>query len=228
MNLQTNSSTASTSADSKQIQAYQQIKEAIINNEFPPGTPMVERKLCDIYNVSRSPIRNALQQLIHDGLLTVAPGKGVIVPEYSTEDILEIFDIMEMLQTHAVKYCVKTKDDTTEQTLRMFLKNMRQCIDCGDLLSNTKWDQQFHRYIISQASNKRLDAMFDQINNQQIRCVVTILDDPAHAENSFRQHLALCNAIFEGNETAAVDAVRNHYKEIKQYYINKLLTKITI
>ena len=221
-----NSSAAS--ADSKQIQAYQQIKEAIINNEFPPGTPMVERKLCDMYSVSRSPIRNALQQLIHAGLLTVAPGKGVIVPEYSTEDILEIFDIMEMLQTHAVRYCVRTKNEMTEQTLHMFLNNMRQCIDSGDLLSNTKWDQQFHRYIISTASNKRLDAMFEQINNQQIRCVVTILDDPVHAEASYNQHVALYNAILAGDENAPAEAVKNHYKAIKQYYINKLLVKITL
>ena len=56
--------------DSKQQQVYKLIRDAIVKNEFPPGTVMVERKLCDIYNVSRSPIRNALQQLTFEGLLT--------------------------------------------------------------------------------------------------------------------------------------------------------------
>ena len=50
-------------AENKQQLAYQQIKQDILNNTYPAGTVMVERKLCEIYNVSRSPIRNALQQL---------------------------------------------------------------------------------------------------------------------------------------------------------------------
>lgn len=54
-------------AENKQQQAYQQIKQDILNNTYPEGTVMVERKLCDIYHVSRSPIRNALQQLTHEG-----------------------------------------------------------------------------------------------------------------------------------------------------------------
>ena len=60
-------------AENKQQQAYQQIKQDILNNTYPEGTVMVERKLCDIYHVSRSPIRNALQQLTHEGLLSFVP-----------------------------------------------------------------------------------------------------------------------------------------------------------
>jgi DNA-binding GntR family transcriptional regulator len=46
----------------KQNQVYNEIKTDILNNTYPAGTVMVERRLCEIYNVSRSPIRNALQQ----------------------------------------------------------------------------------------------------------------------------------------------------------------------
>ena len=60
--------------ENKQQLAYQQIKQDILNNTYPAGTVMVERKLCEIYNVSRSPIRNALQQLTHEGLLSFVPG----------------------------------------------------------------------------------------------------------------------------------------------------------
>ena len=52
---------------------------AILRDEFPAGTVMVERKLCDIYGVSRSPIRNALQQLTFEGFLSYQPGKGTVV-----------------------------------------------------------------------------------------------------------------------------------------------------
>ena len=84
--------------ENKQQLAYQQIKQDILNNTYPAGTVMVERKLCEIYNVSRSPIRNALQQLTHEGLLSFVPGKGTVVASFSTDDILEVYDLIELLQ----------------------------------------------------------------------------------------------------------------------------------
>ena len=102
-------------AQSKQMLAYQQIKKDILNNTFPEGTVMVERKLCDIYQVSRSPIRNALQQLTHEGLLSFVPGKGVVVSSFSTEDILEVYDLIELLQLYAVSACITKASPAAEK-----------------------------------------------------------------------------------------------------------------
>ena len=51
-----------------------------------------------------SPIRNALQQLTHEGLLSFVPGKGVVVSSFTTEDILEVYDLIELHQIYAVIY----------------------------------------------------------------------------------------------------------------------------
>ena len=71
--------------ESKQIHVYNQIKEDILNGTFPPGTVMVERKLCDRYEVSRSPIRAALQMLVRDGLLSYS--RIFITPTTKTQRI---------------------------------------------------------------------------------------------------------------------------------------------
>ena len=60
----------------KEVMVYEQIKKDILNNEFKPGTVLVERKLTEKYQVSRSPVRYALRQLVRDGLLSGEPGKG--------------------------------------------------------------------------------------------------------------------------------------------------------
>lgn len=96
--------------ENKQQLAYQQIKQDILNNTYPAGTVMVERKLCEIYNVSRSPIRNALQQLTHEGLLSFVPGKGTVVASFSTDDILEVYDLIELLQDYAIKACINKQN----------------------------------------------------------------------------------------------------------------------
>lgn len=214
--------------ESKQAQAYHQIKEDILNNTYKEGTVMVERKLCEIYNMSRSPIRNALQQLTHEGLLAFIPGKGVVVPEFTTEDILEVYDLIEILQVYAVKCCIAKCTDITIETLQLAHNRMRDSLDQNDIYQGTRWDQKFHELIVEYAGNSRLQNIYAQLNCQHMRFIATILEDRELAERSYAEHSSILKAIQEGNADAATDALRSHYQNIKQYYINKLIHRIHI
>lgn len=215
-------------SESKQTQAYQQIKEDILNNTYKEGTVMVERKLCDIYNMSRSPIRNALQQLTHEGLLAFIPGKGVVVPEFTTEDILEVYDLIEILQVYAVKSCISKCTDVTLESLHLVLDKMHESLKEEDIYQCTRWDQKFHELIVDYSSNTRLQNIYAQMNCQHMRFIATILDDLALAERSYQEHMSILKAIEDRNVPLAEEALRLHYQNIKQYYINKLIHRIHI
>ena len=113
----------SDSTMSKQNMVYEQIKSDILNNTYPEETVMVERKLSEIYNVSRSPIRKAIQQLTHDGLLTFVPGKGVVVAGFTIEDILEVYDLIEILQTYAVQSAINRMNEVDLAHIGVLLNN---------------------------------------------------------------------------------------------------------
>ncbi|MCU6762808.1 Uncharacterized HTH-type transcriptional regulator ydfH [uncultured Roseburia sp.] len=215
-------------SESKQTLAYQQIKEDILNNTYKEGTVMVERKLCDIYNMSRSPIRNALQQLTHEGLLAFIPGKGVVVPEFTTEDILEVYDLIEILQVYAVKSCISKCTDVTLESLHLVLDKMHKSLKEEDIYQCTRWDQKFHELIVDYSSNTRLQNIYAQMNCQHMRFIATILDDLALAERSYQEHMSILKAIEDRNVPLAEEALRLHYQNIKQYYINKLIHRIHI
>ena len=215
-------------AESKQALAYQQIKEDILNNTYPEGTVMVERKLCDIYNMSRSPIRNALQQLTHEGLLTFVPGKGVVVPSFTTEDILEVYDLIEIMQNYAVTSCIAKCTEETLQDLRDSLIHMRQALDKGDIYQGKQWDQKFHELIVDYSHNHRLKNIYAQLDCQHRLFIATILNDMPLAERSYLEHRTILHAIEERDVAAAQDAIKVHYQTIKQYYINKLIRRIQI
>ena len=195
-------------AENKQQQAYQQIKQDILNNTYPEGTVMVERKLCDIYHVSRSPIRNALQQLTHEGLLSFVPGKGTVVASFTTEDILEVYDLIELLQVYAVAAFLNKYNDLAVDAMEIALRNMEKSLNEHDIFQCTRWDQKFHELLIGYAGN--------------------ILDDTERASQSFAEHSAILAAIKEKDVQMAQDCIRKHYYHIKQYYINKLLSRIHI
>lgn len=216
------------SGESKQQLAYQQIKRDILNNTYPEGTVLVERKLCDIYNVSRSPIRNALQQLSHEGLLDFIPGKGATVAGFSIEDILEVYDLIEVLQLYAARQLCAKIDDILLASLDTCLKNMKSCLDEGDILKSTRWDQKFHQFIITASANKRLASIYEQLSVQNQRFIATILDDADLAMRSWQEHKAIYESIERKDLPEIEERIRIHYKNIKQYYVNKLIHRINI
>ena len=220
-----NTGVLSQTPDSKQLQVYKLIRDAIVKNEFPPGTVMVERKLCDIYNVSRSPIRNALQQLTFEGLLTYMPGKGTVVPEFNLEDILEVYDLLEVLQVYATRQCIHQLDAVAVETKNMILTSERGALEKEDLYTASQWDQRFHDFIVDRSNNHRLKNLFDQLNNQRVRFITPTLKDTDHYQCTLKEHEDIYRHIVDRDSDAAEAAVRRHYATLKQYYIAMLINK---
>ena len=207
----------------KEEMLYDQIKQDILDNKFEPGTIMVERKLTEMYQVSRSPVRYALRQLVRDGLLSGEPGKGILVPEYSLEDILEVYDLLEILQIYALQMSIRNYSDASVDKLRHILDQTASLTGEETLADRMKWDIEFHNFIIHCANNKRLDMIFQLLVNQKRRFDVTSFHDVEHGRITNEQHEKVYEAIKARDLDGAIAALKAHEQYIKQYYIDKLI-----
>ena len=171
-------------AENKQQQAYQQIKQDILNN--------------------------------------------TVVASFTTEDILEVYDLIELLQVYAVAAFLNKYNDLAVDAMEIALRNMEKSLNEHDIFQCTRWDQKFHELLIGYAGNKRLETIYDQLDCQQMLFISTILDDTERASQSFAEHSAILAAIKEKDVQIAQDCIRKHYYHINQYYINKLLSRIHI
>lgn len=217
------------SAESKQQLAYQQLRQDILSNNYPEGTVLTERKLCERYQVSRSPVRNALQQLTHEGLLSLIPGKGATVVGFSVEDILEVYDLIEMMQLYALHSLAGRMDSAILSRLGELLDEMEQCTRQKDTAGATRWDQQFHHFLITATGNRRLLAMYEQLHMQSIRFMATTAaGDAALAARSCQEHAKIYGSMEKGDFAGAEAGIRAHYRNIKQYYIDKLLLRVSL
>ena len=231
MDLYNNDSGSSISAQymdksmtTKETIVYNEIKQAVLHNQFPPGTVLVERKLSEIYNVSRSPIRYALRQLVKEGLLTDEPDKGIVVPVYTLEDILEVYDLLEVLQVYALQVSLKNYDQIADITLENIIKETKKLAHEDTTVERMEWDIRFHNFIIHYVKNKRLDMVFELLVNQKRRFDITSFEDVEHAELTTQQHDDIFHAVKERDLDGAISSLRAHCQYIKQYYINKLVT----
>mgnify|MGYP004582005585 FL=1 len=105
---------------------------------------------------------------------------------------------------------------------------MKKSLYNGDIYHCTRWDQKFHELLVSYSGNKRLETIYEQLDCQQMLFISTILDDMERAQNSYKEHSAILDAIKAKDSESAHDCIRQHYYHIKQYYINKLLSRIHI
>lgn len=210
-------------AESKRSKVYRQIKEDVLGDTYPPGTALVERKLCEIYQVSRSPLRNALQQLAYEGLLTHVPGQGMVVPSYRTEDILEVYDLTEVLQVYGAKSFIRNASDAERVELGGILRRMGEYQAAGQLGAASRLDREFHSYIAAHAGNTRLRDIFSQLDYQSVRFRASGINDSSLMARSVKEHQAIFAYISAGDEESAAAAVQLHYQNIRAYYIDMLV-----
>ena len=83
-------------------QAYEKIKRAIVTLRFEMGKNINEQDLCQELNLGRTPVREALQLLASEGLVTIFPRKGVYVSHVSLEDFQKIYETRLMVETYCI------------------------------------------------------------------------------------------------------------------------------
>ena len=96
---------------SKKQRAYNGIKDMIIKGKLKKETPLVERQLCDILGISRTPVREALRELAKDGLVEIIDGKGVYVKKLDFRDMVEIFEVREALEGMSIRLFIERADE---------------------------------------------------------------------------------------------------------------------
>ena len=151
--------TAHAEKSKKQI-AYEMLKEKIITNQLAPGTMLVERQLCEMLNSSRTPIREAIQQLSADGLVTSIPTVGSYVSEIRYEYVIQLYDVREYLEGLAAKLCAINITDSQIQALNRCWLNMNDDIRTKDYDKLFQEDSNFHQNIVDYSRNEILQTLY--------------------------------------------------------------------
>ena len=95
-------------------QAYRQIKQKILDTEYPPGAQLLEQDLCAELGLSRTPVREALVRLQQEGLLEIVPRHGARISVLSPADMREIYEILTSLEPTAVELLARRRPPAAE------------------------------------------------------------------------------------------------------------------
>ncbi len=133
----------------------ERLRHAILVGDIPPGAPLVETALSERFDVSRGPLREALRQLIEEGLVVTVPYTGTHVAELSVEDVQEIYSLRTVLETFAFEQVWPRRDDRFRAELRRRNEALIATIDAGDDRASILTELEFHG-LVYEASGHRL------------------------------------------------------------------------
>jgi len=194
---------------------YLKLKQAILDNRYPPGAQILESQIAAEFEASRTPVRESFVRLQQEGLLEIVPRHGVRISALSPGDMREIYEILMSLEPTAVELLVARGPGRAELS-----GLVRACDDMEKALAGPKpdlvaWamaDERFHMSLARLCGNKRLAAMILTVWDQAHRARMFTLSLRPLPLQSTAEHRAVVDAILAGDGARARDLYFAHRK----------------
>ena len=197
-------------------QVYQSLKEDICSGRFEGGQRLQEIELAEELSVSRTPVREALRQLVYDGLAVEIPNKGVYAREFTKKDVEEIYDMRLLLEGYGIDHLPNTLDDEGRQAFRDALANMTEAYKSHDLAEYIRWDTALHELYIKLADNDLLNMVYERVQAMVQRFRVDSLSAENRFEESMDEHRQAMEYILAGETEKAKEINRYHLEMAKE------------
>jgi len=202
---------------------YKEIRDAIIFSRLKPGERLLEHKLCEVFKVSRTPLREALRQLQAQGYITVEKNRGAIVSKTSIAEVEEIYSILALLEPYSAAKAAsrRTKRDITR--LNRLFDHMSANRIKDDYRLWVRGNDDFHNLIHSISQSQLLMETINNLRNRLYRFRILMLTKGI-VETLGPQHRDILDAIVEGNSQEAEESMKNHMLWAKKERVEFLKT----
>lgn len=142
------------------------LRSAILNGEIRPGAQVTEASLADQFGVSRGPLREAMRQLIDEGLLVTVPYTGTHVVDLSVEDVREIYSMRVTLEIFAFELVWGRRDKSFREGLLARHAALTRCIDAEDDTASIHAELQLHGFVYEAAGHRILLKSWESIRGR--------------------------------------------------------------
>jgi DNA-binding GntR family transcriptional regulator len=194
------------------------LRDRILSGVLPPGTRITERAVAEDLGVSRIPVRDALNMLKGEGLVTDIPRRGVIVTAMSAKDAEELFDVRTALEVLSVRLATERATAEEVAELREVLEAARTAMEAEDATLVAGCNQALHDKITAIAHNDLLASTLAPLE-ARLHWLLRQNDDP---DELFREHEQLVEAIASG-DAAKAEAVSLQHVNTSRRLVFRLL-----
>jgi DNA-binding GntR family transcriptional regulator len=191
------------------------ITTAIVERRLMPGTKLVEQQIADIFEVSRTVVRQALNQLSRDRLVTLEPSRGAFVATPSIDEARQVFQVRRLIEAGMVRQLAAQITDRQVDQLRAHLRDERQAVARSDVSGRTRLLADFHVVLARLLGNEVLaELIADLLSRSQL---IALMYQSSHsAEHSQHEHVDIVDALARRDGRAAARLMEQHIEAVER------------
>ena len=202
---------------------YENIRADILACVLMPGSRIFENDMAKRYNVSKSPVRDALLRLQEQGLIEVLPRKGYLIRPISIADAHDLYEMRILLEKSSIRRACEEASDEDLASLDQF-----RSADNGDLVHWVSYNRNFHRRITELSGNTRMSRITAEIIDQFDRLTFVGVSNAASAvnpENFVEEHGKIIDALQARNRSQVTSLITKHITKSKKRLFAVLSTQ---
>lgn len=204
-------------------QVYMKLKEMIINGEIKSGTKIVELEYAKKFDVSRTPIREALRMLELEGLVDEAEKGGVTVAFISKEDIREVYEIRIALESLVLEEIFRKEKLNLKKIEKLIEKTRKVMEESRDIDEIIKLFSEFNKQLYELSGLSHVVKLITNINQYTKRFRRLCLFDEQRLSEAFDEHLEIVEAIKNNDRERALNINKSHLLKSRDVVFKNLM-----
>jgi DNA-binding GntR family transcriptional regulator len=191
---------------------YSVLRTLIVQGQLPPAAPVIEGRVASVMGVSRTPVREALQRLEYDGLLSTRPGHITRVSTVSLGDISQTYPLIAVLEGLAARLATPQLTATDLRHMEALTRQMAQHHRQREIDKLLRVDAEFHGVLHSRAGNPRLKRIVRELRTQMERFEYAYFSSPQNFRSSIRRHRKLVHILRRGDPEVSERTLQRQWR----------------
>lgn len=193
---------------------YADLKKDIIAGILQPDTRLIVTEIAGKYQISQAPVREALERLKQEGLITGIPNKGSVVSTITPKEIKDIFVLREIIEGFAVRQSMPLLTEEDYSYLHRLIEDMEVANKHNEMLRILELDMEFHAFFYKRCDNQAILELWNRMQTKVMRFMA--ISNRHHTTDVLAEwHLILIDALRSGDADAAEAAFIEHMHAYK-------------
>ncbi len=195
-------------------EVYEQLLSSIITGKLPIGSQLDEQEISDWLGISRTPLREAINRLVQEGLITEIPYRGNFVRKFTPDEVKDIYEVRKALEVMAIRLAVSRMSAQEADEISKLVYAMEKAQEQNDIAAYSELDGQFHAKIALFSRNQVLVQMLNSMD-LQIKLIRQMANrQDAIVNRSQFERLQILEAISKRNGDLAAMFMETHIDNV--------------
>lgn len=189
------------------------LREMIMSGELMEGDKIKENELCELMDISKTPLREALRVLSAEGLIRLIPNRGSYVTIPTIEEIKEMFDVMNVLEGVGASAAAEKMNDKDFEKLENLHKQLEKYSKAKDQARYIHMNHSYHAFVQELAGNRTLNQIVNGLRQKILLYRFKSLNLSGRFEQSIQEHRDLLEAFRKRDADKAETLMKSHIKK---------------